>query len=92
MLWMERLALMFYVAINVFLFGFVYLIAYMAPAYEPTKNDIYGCFGLGIALTFIVWAFFRAIDFMLGGPLRRELKLMSRINSAKSVGGSSTSR
>ncbi len=94
MLWMERLALMFYIVINVILFGFLQILC--SSGYCASQLEYQKVFLLGIGLTLPFWFIFRTIDYMFGGPLRREIRrgedLLSRIHSAKSVGSGSTSR
>ena len=80
MLWMERLALIFYVVINIFLFGFLYIICSLMEV-KASANDIQQLFILGIAFTLPFWALFRVIDYLLAGPLRREIRRQNSHNT-----------
>ena len=83
MLWMERLALMFYISSNVVLFGFLFMLKHTGSV-ELQASDFTSMFWLGVFLTLFVWAIFRAIDFSFGGPLRRQVKREQYLNSLRS--------
>lgn len=73
MLWMERLTLIFYVVINIFLFGFDFLISNIMGE-SLTIAEIRQIFILCAILSLLVWLLFRAIDYLFAGPLRREIR------------------
>jgi hypothetical protein len=73
MLWMERFAIIFYFAINIFIYGLDWLLA-SSMSENMTLAEIKEIFTLCVILTLIAWASFRAIDFLFAGPLRREIK------------------
>lgn len=73
MLWMERFALMFYFAINIFVYGLDFLLA-SSMNENVTLDEIKQIFIVCLIITIIIWFFFRAVDYLFGGPLRREIK------------------
>jgi len=73
MLWMERFTVLIYFALNIFLFGFDFLISGSMSEW-PTFIEVKQIFILCLILSLIVWFMFRSIDYICGGPMRRKIK------------------
>lgn len=72
MLWMERVAISFYMI----LIFFSALILFVFNSYFHWELDdvIQILIKLPFITCLILWAFFRLTDFLCGGPLRRKIK------------------
>jgi hypothetical protein len=74
MLWMERFALIIFIITNLFLFGFNLILRLISPEYNFNIHDSLNYVIFSAIFAAIFWALFRSIDYIFGGPLRREIR------------------